>query len=39
MDAPLLYKPHPSLFPLALLGGLTGTALLTALLRLAAPSG
>ncbi len=35
MDSPLLYKPHPSLFPLALLGGLTGTVLLTALLRLA----
>ncbi|MDP9402592.1 MAG: hypothetical protein M3P85_04505 [Actinomycetota bacterium] len=36
MDAPLLYKPHPALFPLALLGGLTGTVLLTASLRLAA---
>ncbi len=35
MDAPLVHKPHPSLFPLALLGGLTGTVLLTALLRLA----
>lgn len=35
MDAPLLYKPHPSLFPLALLGGFTGTVLLTASLRLA----
>ncbi len=39
MDAPLLYKPHPSLFPMALLGGLTGTVLLTALLRLAAALG
>ncbi len=39
MDAPLLYKPHPSLFPLALLGGLTGTVLVTALLRLAAALG
>jgi hypothetical protein len=39
MDAPLLYKPHPSLFPLALLGGLTGTVLLTVLLRLAAELG
>ncbi len=39
MDAPLLYKPHPSLFPLALLGGLTGTVLLTTLLRLAATLG
>ncbi len=39
MDAPLLYKPHPSLFPLALLGGLTGTVLLTVLLRLAAALG
>ncbi len=39
MDSPLLYKPHPSLFPLALLGGLTGTVLLTALLRLSAALG
>ncbi len=39
MDAPLLYKPHPALFPLALLGGLTGTVLLTASLRLAAALG
>ncbi len=39
MDSPLLYKPHPSLFPLALLGGLAGTVLLTALLRLAAALG
>ncbi len=39
MDAPLLYKPHPSLFPLAVLGGLVGTVLLTALLRLAAALG
>ncbi len=39
MDAPLLYKPHPALFPLALLGGLTGTVLLTAMLRLAAVLG
>ncbi len=36
MDSPLLYKPHPSLFPLMLLGGFTGTVLLTALLLLAA---
>ncbi len=34
MDAPLLYKPHPSLFPVALLAGLTATVLLTALIRL-----
>ena len=34
MESPLLYKPHPSLFPLALLGGFTGTVLLTACLRL-----
>lgn len=39
MDAPLLYKPHPSLFPLALLGGFTGTLLLTATLRLADAAG
>lgn len=39
MDSPLLYKPHPSLFPLALLGGLTGTVLLTGSLRLAAARG
>ncbi len=39
MDAPLLYKPHPALFPLALLGGLVGTVLLTVLLRLAAALG
>jgi hypothetical protein len=36
---PLLYKPHPSLFPLALLGGFTGTLLLTASLRLADAGG
>ncbi len=35
MDSPLLYKPHPSLFPVMLLGGFTGTVLLTAALRLA----
>lgn len=34
MDSPLLYKPHPSLFPVMLLGGFTGTVLLTALIRL-----
>ena len=34
MESPLLYKPHPSLFPLALLGGFTGTVLVTAFLRL-----
>lgn len=39
MDSPLLYKPHPSLFPAALLGGFTGTVLLTACLRLVASSG
>ncbi len=39
MDAPLLYKPHPALFPLALLGGLTGTVIVTALLRLSAALG
>lgn len=39
MDSPLLYKPHPSLFPLALLGGFAGTVLLTASLRLAASLG
>jgi hypothetical protein len=35
VDQPLLYKPHPSLFPVMLLGGLTGTVLLTAAIRLA----
>ncbi len=35
VDSPLLYKPHPSLFPVMLLGGLTGTVLLTAGIRLA----
>lgn len=39
MDAPVLYKPHPSLFPAALLGGLTATVLLTALIRLLAALG
>ncbi|MBW3555756.1 MAG: hypothetical protein KY454_02340 [Actinobacteria bacterium] len=39
MDAPLLYKPHPALFPVALLGGVTGTVFLTALLRLASALG
>lgn len=39
MDSPLLYKPHPALFPLTLLGGLTGTVLLTASLQLAAAVG
>lgn len=34
VDQPLLYKPHPSLFPVMLLGGFTGTVLLTAALRL-----
>jgi hypothetical protein len=34
VDQPLLYKPHPSLFPVMLLGGFTGTVLLTAGLRL-----
>ncbi len=36
MDSPLLYKPHPSLFPVMLLGGFTGTVILTALIRLLA---
>jgi hypothetical protein len=36
VDQPLLYKPHPALFPVMLLGGLTGTVLLTAAIRLAA---
>jgi hypothetical protein len=35
VDQPLLYKPHPSLFPVMLLGGLTGSVLLTAGIRLA----
>jgi Fe-S cluster biogenesis protein NfuA len=39
VDAFLLYKPHPALFPLALLGGFTGTLLLTATLRLADAAG
>ncbi len=39
MDSPLLYKPHPALFPLALLGGFTGTVLVTSLLRLSAALG
>ncbi|MDP9068457.1 MAG: hypothetical protein M3N53_08990 [Actinomycetota bacterium] len=39
MDSPLLYKPHPALFPLALLGGFTGTVLLTASLHFAAAVG
>jgi hypothetical protein len=34
VDAPPLYKPHPSLFPVMLLGGFTGTVALTALIRL-----
>ncbi len=32
----MLYKPHPSLFPVMLLGGFTGTVILTALIRLLA---
>jgi hypothetical protein len=39
VDAPVLYKPHPSLFPVALLGGVTATVLLTALIRLLASLG
>ena len=35
VDQPLLYKPHPSLFPVMLLGGLTGTVLVTAGIRVA----
>jgi hypothetical protein len=35
VDAPLLYKPHPSLFPVMLLGRITGTVVLTASIRLA----
>lgn len=36
MQDPMLYKPHPSLFPATLLGGLVGTVILTALIRLLA---
>jgi hypothetical protein len=39
VDAPLLYKPHPSLFPVMLLGGFTGTVLVTAGLRLTSSLG
>lgn len=39
VDQPLLYKPHPALFPVMLLGGLTGTVLLTAGIRLASSRG
>jgi hypothetical protein len=39
VDQPLLYKPHPSLFPVMLLGGFTGTVLLTAALRLTSSRG
>jgi hypothetical protein len=39
VDSPLLYKPHPSLFPVMLLGGFTGTVLLTAALRLTSSRG
>jgi hypothetical protein len=39
VDQPLLYKPHPSLFPVMLLGGFTGTVLLTAALRLTSSLG
>jgi hypothetical protein len=39
VDSPLLYKPHPSLFPVMLLGGFTGTVLVTAALRLTSSSG
>jgi hypothetical protein len=39
VDQPLLYKPHPSLFPVMLLGGFTGTVLLTAVLRLTSSRG
>ncbi len=39
VDQPLLYKPHPSLFPVMLLGGFTGTVLLTAALRLSSSLG
>ncbi|MBW3639918.1 MAG: hypothetical protein KY451_08730 [Actinobacteria bacterium] len=39
VDEPLLYKPHPALFPVMLLGGLTGTVLLTAAIRLASSRG
>jgi hypothetical protein len=36
LEDPTLYKPHPSLFPATLLGGLVGTVILTALIRLLA---
>jgi hypothetical protein len=39
VDSPLLYKPHPSLFPVMLLGGFTGTVLVTAALRLTSSLG
>jgi hypothetical protein len=39
VDQPVLYKPHPSLFPVMLLGGFTGTVLLTAALRLTSSLG
>jgi hypothetical protein len=39
VDDPMLYKPHPSLFPVMLLGGFTGTVLVTAALRLASSLG
>jgi hypothetical protein len=39
VDQPVLYKPHPSLFPVMLLGGFTGTVLVTAALRLASSRG
>lgn len=34
-SAPVIHKPHPSLFPLTILGGLVATVLLAALLHLA----
>lgn len=34
-SAPVIRKPHPSLFPLTILGGMTATVLLVALIHLA----
>ncbi len=39
VDQPLLYKPHPSLFPVMLLSGFTGTVLITALVRVTSSLG
>lgn len=34
MDEPLIHKPHPSLFPLTILGGMVATVLIVALIHL-----